>query len=126
MNKTLIITTANGFLVVLLGAFGTHGLENLLSPESLATWNTAVQYHMFHAAALFGTGLLIENHPGIPLLSRSAILFLIGIVLFSGSLYLLALTGFSILGMITPLGGLAFLGGWGCLFTILLKGLDRA
>ena len=121
MNLALILTAVNGFLVVLLGAFGAHGLENMLGPERLETWNTSVQYHMFHTLALFGLGLLGLNYPENVLLKRCASLFLAGIVIFSGSLYVLALTGLSWLGMITPLGGLAFLGAWICLLIALFK-----
>ena len=86
MNLVLRVTAVNGFLVVLLGAFGAHGLENMVGPERLETWNTGVQYHMFHTLALFGVGLLSLNDPGKALLVRSAKLFLAGIVIFSGSL----------------------------------------
>jgi len=115
-NRVLVLTACNGFLVVLLGAFGAHGLEAMLSPERLETWQTAVQYHMFHTLALFGTGLLINSGSVPRIFYGSAQLFLAGILLFSGSLYVLALTGISWLGMITPAGGLAFLGGWGLMF----------
>ena len=121
MNFALILTAINGFLVVLLGAFGAHGLENILSPERLETWHTGVQYHMFHTLALFGTGLLCLMFPGNVLLERSAKLFMAGIVIFSGSLYLLAISGVSKLGMITPIGGVAFLGGRACLLISFLK-----
>ena len=95
MNLALILTAVNGFLVVLLGAFGAHGLENMLGPVRLETWNTGVQYHMFHTLALFGLGLLCLNYPENALLERCVKLFLTGIVIFSGSLYELALTGLS-------------------------------
>jgi len=121
MNLVLRVTAVNGFLVVLLGAFGAHGLENMVGPERLETWNTGVQYHMFHTLALFGVGLLSLNDPGKALLVRSAKLFLAGIVIFSGSLYLFTISGVSILGMITPMGGVAFLAGWICLFIALLN-----
>jgi uncharacterized membrane protein YgdD (TMEM256/DUF423 family) len=125
MNWILLITAINGFLVVMLGAFGAHGLEDILTPAHMATWQTGVQYHMFHTVTLFGTGLLCRAEPENRLVSRSATLFLAGIVLFSGSLYLLAVTGISMLGFITPLGGVAFLGGWGCLGYAVFKGLSR-
>lgn len=112
MNRVLVLAAINGFLVVLLGAFGAHGLEAILSPGGLDTWQTAVQYHMFHTLALLGTGLLIEHGVRTKILYGSAQLFLAGILLFCGSLYLLAVTGIGWLGMITPAGGLAFLGGW--------------
>jgi len=116
MNRVLAIAAANGFLAVMLGAFGAHGLENLISADRLDTWQTGVQYHMFHTLALLGSGLLIELRQPGTIYYGAAQLFLGGIILFSGSLYLLALTGVSWLGMITPAGGLAFLGGWGLLF----------
>jgi len=111
-NRVLMLAAVNGFLVVLLGAFGAHGLESILSPERIETWQTGVQYHMFHTLALLGTGLLIEHGGRTKILYGSAQLFLAGNILFSGSLYLLAVTGTSWLGMITPAGGLAYLGGW--------------
>ena len=116
MKNILTLSALNGFLVVALGAFGAHGLESLLSPERLETWQTGIHYHMFHTLAMFGTGLLNGLTPGSKRLGWVANLFLGGIILFSGSLYLLALTGVSILGMITPLGGLSFLAGWALLF----------
>lgn len=112
MNRVLVIAAVNGFLVVMLGAFGAHGLESFISSQRLDTWQTGVQYHMFHTLALLGTGMLIEHGGRSNILYSSAQLFLAGIILFSGSLYLLAVTGTSWLGMVTPAGGLAFLGGW--------------
>ncbi len=112
MNRVLVIAAVNGFLVVMLGAFGAHGLESFLPSQRLDTWQTGVQYHMFHTLALLGTGMLIEHGGRSNILYSSAQLFLAGIILFSGSLYLLAVTGTSWLGMVTPAGGLAFLGGW--------------
>ncbi len=112
MNRVLVLAAINGFLVVLLGAFGAHGLETFLSPARIETWQTGVQYHMFHTLALLGTGLLIEHGGRAKILYGSAQMFLAGNILFSGSLYLLAVTGTGWLGMITPAGGLAYLGGW--------------
>lgn len=109
------LAAINGFLAVALGAFAAHGLRNSLSAEMLNTFQTAVQYHMYHALALLGVGLLLMHHPGQSLLRYSGWLFLAGIVLFSGSLYLLSLTGTRWLGAITPLGGTAFLLGWALL-----------
>ena len=116
MKITFLITTINGFLVVALGAFGAHGLEGMVSPERLETWNTAVQYQMFHTTALFATALLQLHYPNRKQLMISVWLFLAGILLFSGSLYLLVATDISRLGVITPLGGVAFLAGWAFLF----------
>ncbi len=125
MKYALIITAVNGFLVVMLGAFGAHALEAMLSQQQLETWDTAVQYHMFHTAALFGTALLSQHYSATLLVRRTTNLFLGGIIIFSGSLYALALTGISMLGMITPIGGLMFLGGWACLFYAAVTGEKR-
>ncbi|UVO18384.1 DUF423 domain-containing protein [Stutzerimonas stutzeri] len=103
-----------GLTGVALGAFAAHGLKASLSAEYLAIFQTAVQYQLIHALALFGIALLSLHAPG-RLLQAAAVLFGIGIVLFSGSLYLLTLTGIGKLGIVTPLGGTAFLAGWLCL-----------
>jgi len=112
----LIIASINGFLAVSLGAFAAHGLRERLSPELMNTFQTGVQYHMYHSLALFGIGLLVINYPNATLPRISGYLFLLGIVLFSGSLYLLSVTGIRWLGAITPLGGVALLAAWGTLF----------
>jgi len=104
-----------GALGVLLGAFGAHGLKQRLSAELLALWQTAVQYHLWHALAMLALGLLLLHLPRHPWLRAAAGLFLAGIVLFSGSLYALALGAPRTLGAITPLGGLALIAGWACL-----------
>ncbi len=103
-------------LGVVLGAFGAHVLKTMLSPERLSIWHTAVNYQMWHA---LGLGL-IGSQANSPLLCWSARAMLTGILLFSGSLYLLVLTQIHALGMITPLGGLALIAGW-ILFAIHLK-----
>ncbi len=102
------------FLGVGCGAFGAHGLESKLEPRMLAIWETAARYQMYHALALIGLGLWIKQEPGAlpPSASITGWAFTLGIVLFSGSLYALALSGIKVLGAITPLGGLAFLIGW--------------
>lgn len=113
MSKVIIILAGiNGFLAVSLGAFAAHGLRARLSPELLTTFQTGVQYHMYHALALLGIGVLMINFPATNLLRMSAWLMLAGIVLFSGSLYLLSITGVRWLGAITPLGGVCFLVAW--------------
>lgn len=112
MYKTLLIAALNGLLVVLLGAFGAHALETRIHAELLATWNTSVQYHMFHTLALFGLALLQREQTAQRDLQLTASLFMGGLVLFCGSLYVLALTGARWLGMITPLGGVLFLAAW--------------
>lgn len=111
----LRLAAASGFIVVGLGAFGAHGLRNLLDAARLGTWETAVQYQMLHVTALLAVGLL-SLRGELALLRWSGWSFVLGTLLFSGSLYVLALTGVSWLGMITPLGGVCFLLGWGLLF----------
>ena len=113
MSKLIIILAGiNGFLAVSIGAFAAHTLRDRLSPELLNTFQTGVQYHMYHALGLFGIGLLMLNFPTSNLLRISAYLMIAGIFLFSGSLYLLSITGTRWLGAITPLGGLCFLTAW--------------
>ena len=104
------IGAALGFLGVALGAFGAHALREKLSPASLQIWNTAVLYHLLHAVVLLALGLHARAAGAD--VKTSGALFLAGIVLFSGSLYALALTGIKPLGAVTPVGGLCFLAGW--------------
>ena len=112
VNKTfLLIGALFAFLGVAFGAFGAHGLRNRLSPEMLAVFETAVRYQMYHSLALLLVGLMMAPMGG-PMIRTAGWAFTIGIVLFSGSLYVLALTGASAFGIVTPFGGLAFLVGW--------------
>lgn len=97
---------------VVLGAFGAHALKNTLSPEAKQIYETAVFYHLIHGLALVAAGLFKVMKPEITGTKPAAIFFFVGIVLFSGSLYLLSITGVKKLGMITPLGGLVFILGW--------------
>ena len=99
---------------VAAGAFGAHALRVRLTPEHLATFETAARYQMYHALGLMAIGWAITRWPG-PLPVWAGWLFVVGTVLFSGSLYLLALTGVRWWGAVTPLGGVAFLTGWVCL-----------
>lgn len=117
----LFMAGINGFIAVALGAFAAHGLKNSLSPELLVTFQTGVQYHMYHTLALLGIGILTFLFPSQSLLKVAGYLFLLGILLFSGSLYVLALSGIRWLGAITPLGGVAFLGGWTLLAWSMLR-----
>jgi len=110
----LMLAAFFGFTGVALGAFAAHGLKNRLSAEYLAIFHTGVTYQLVHALALLAVALLATQIPG-RLATWAGASFAIGILLFSGSLYLLALTGFSKLGIVTPFGGLAFLAGWLCL-----------
>ena len=112
MNRTfLLVGSIAGFLGVAFGAFGAHGLRGRLSPEMLAVFETGVRYQMYHALAILIVAAAMARLDGW-LLNAAGWAFTAGIVLFSGSLYLLALTGITTLGAITPIGGLAFLAGW--------------
>ena len=108
----LILGSVNAALVVLLGAFGAHALKARLSAEMLAVYQTGVHYHLFHALGLLAVGLAALQIPDSTYLRWSGWLMLAGIVLFSGSLYLLSVGGLRWLGMITPFGGVAFIVAW--------------
>ena len=110
----LLFGAVFGFLGVAFGAFGAHALRARLSPDMLAVFETGVRYQMYHALALLLVAAIIPRLGGW-LVVAAGWLFTAGIVLFSGSLYLLALTGVTVLGAVTPVGGLAFLAGWACL-----------
>jgi uncharacterized membrane protein YgdD (TMEM256/DUF423 family) len=107
----IAIAAASGFVVVALGAFGAHGLHEVLDARGRDLWQKAVLYQMVHTLALLGIGLLQAQRPAWPL-QLSGIAFAVGIVIFSGTLYAMALGAPRWLGAITPLGGTAFLVGW--------------
>lgn len=111
MKLFIILGALNGFIAVALGAFGAHGLEGKIPDKYLETWQTAVQYQMFHALGLLVLGLLAGKIDS-PLINWSGWLMLIGIILFSGSLFVLSVTQIKVLGAITPLGGVSFLVAW--------------
>lgn len=102
-------------LAVALGAFGAHGLKDVLSAQAKQTYQTGVLYHLVHGLGLLALGWVSSQRVSEGLINAAGWAFIIGIVLFSGSLYALSLTGIKKLGMITPLGGGAFLVGWLCL-----------
>ncbi|WP_296272350.1 DUF423 domain-containing protein [Pseudomonas sp. UBA6323] len=110
----LLLSAFAGFTGVALGAFAAHGLKHRLTPEYLAVFQTGTHYQLIHALTLFGVGLLALYMPG-RLVNLAGGAFAVGILLFSGSLYLLTLSGIGKLGIITPFGGVAFLIGWLCL-----------
>jgi uncharacterized membrane protein YgdD (TMEM256/DUF423 family) len=115
LERLLYLCAATaGFLGVALGAFAAHGLKATLTPAMLAVFETGVRYQMYHAFALFAAAWALARWPS-RILAVAGGLFVAGIFIFSGSLYLLALTETRWLGAITPLGGLAFLAGWACL-----------
>ncbi len=107
-------------LAVAIGAFGAHGLKSHLSETMLQTWKTGVEYHFYHALGLLLIGVLSVSMP-TNLLNWSAVFLFAGIVLFSGSLYILAITGIKWIGAITPLGGICFIAGWLLFFMNVLK-----
>ncbi len=111
----LFIGAILGFLGVTLGAFGAHGLRSRLSPEMLAVFETAVRYQMYHVFALLVVAVTAGHARRGRLLTIAGWAFVAGIVIFSGSLYALALTGIPTFGAVTPIGGLGFLIGWACL-----------
>ena len=108
----LVLGSINALLVVLIGAFGAHGLKARLTVENMTVFQTAVQYHFYHAVGLMLVGLIAWHIPASPYLRWSGWLMLAGIILFSGSLYALSITSIRWLGMITPLGGTAFIIAW--------------
>jgi uncharacterized membrane protein YgdD (TMEM256/DUF423 family) len=113
----LFITLASlsGMFAVMFGAFGAHALKNSLDEYSLGVFETAVQYQFYHSLALLLVGILALLQPQATMLKSSGWLFFFGIIIFSGSLYVLSLTGVRWLGAITPLGGVAFILAWACL-----------
>jgi uncharacterized membrane protein YgdD (TMEM256/DUF423 family) len=114
MKVLLVLGAINGALAVMLGAFGAHGLRQKVDEGLLQTWATASEYHFFHALALLVTGLLVREFGGSTLITAGWVLFA-GMLVFSGSLYLLVLSGQRWLGAITPLGGTALIVGWALL-----------
>src|SRR5215467_9771044 len=122
MDRTfLLIGSILGFLGVTLGAFGAHALRSRLSPEMLAVFETAVRYQMYHTFAVLIVAAAIGRLGDANLLVLAGWFFVAGILLFSGSLYALALSGVGMLGAITPVGGLLFLIGWACLVLFALR-----
>jgi uncharacterized membrane protein YgdD (TMEM256/DUF423 family) len=100
-----------GGLSVILGAFGAHALTQVFDAAQLAIWETAVRYQMYHALALLGIAVLAQVRPGVWLF-RAAICMLVGVCLFSGSLYVLLFSGIRLIGIITPVGGVCLIAGW--------------
>lgn len=115
--ERLFLTLASlfGGLAVALGAFGAHALRSRLDERMLANFETGVRYHFYHALALVAVAVVIKFWPTSTLANYAGWLFVVGILIFSGSLYLMALTGARWLGAITPIGGVAFIAGWLCL-----------
>lgn len=120
-QRTILITGAVFMaLAVISGAFGAHALKKVLTPEMLAIYHTGVEYQFYHALGLLIIGLT-GFHIKSKYLSWAGLLLTIGIVIFSGSLYVLTLSGIKALGAITPLGGVSFIAGWICLVIALVR-----
>ncbi|HEY2806875.1 MAG TPA: DUF423 domain-containing protein [Gemmatimonadales bacterium] len=121
MDRTFAILGAvSAFLAVAAGAFGAHALRARITPDMLGVFETGARYQMYHALGLFAVAWAVTRWPGT-LTNSAGWLFVLGTVLFSGSLYALALSGVRQLGAVTPLGGLCFLAGWGCLAAAALR-----
>lgn len=113
-RRWIILGALSAAIAVLTGAFAAHGLRGHLDPAGLAIWETASRYQMFHALALVAVGIASQWLRG-RILNAAGVCFVLGSLLFCGSLYALVLTGVRGLGAITPLGGVAFIAGWLCL-----------
>ena len=114
-KNVLLVAAVLGFLGVAFGAFGAHGLRGRLSPEMLAVFEIGVRYQMYHVVALLAVSAAIAHFGRARLLVVAGWSFLAGVIIFSGSLYALALTGTGLFGAITPIGGVGLLIGWACL-----------
>ncbi|MFH5883245.1 DUF423 domain-containing protein [Halalkalibaculum sp. DA3122] len=122
MSKLFLsIGAINAALAVMLGAFGAHGLKERLTVDMLDIFETAVQYHFYHALGLLAVGLLAIHYPESGSLKWAGWLMLAGIVIFSGSLYILSVSGIRWLGAITPLGGISFIAAWVLLLIAVAK-----
>ena len=123
MKSSIITGAIHGFLAVALGAFGAHALEDILDDYSTGIWDTAVQYQMFHAAALVLVGILMSKSlfGEVKQLKIAKNCFNAGIIFFAGSLFVLALTGIKWLGAVTPIGGVLFLTGWAMVIVATVK-----
>jgi len=127
MERTfMLLASINGFVAVALGAFGAHGLKGMMASlddgaQRLAWWETASRYHLAHALALGLVAVLGARLPGVPAVQFSGWAMQAGVVLFSGSLYAMTLSGVRVLGAVTPLGGLCLLAGWAALGVAALK-----
>jgi len=118
----LALGSVNAALAVMLGAFGAHGLKSRLTTEMLEIYQTGVDYHFYHALGLLAVGLIAYHLPDSTWIKWSGWLMLAGIIIFSGSLYVLSISGIRWLGAITPIGGLSFIIAWIFLTIAVLKG----
>ncbi|MCY0865312.1 MAG: DUF423 domain-containing protein [Sulfobacillus sp.] len=123
MVSLLFVAAVLGFLGVGLGAFGAHGLRAKITPESLAVYQTGVQYHLIHTVAMVLAALLTDRLAATNWVLLAGWFFFGGIIVFSGSLYILAISGQRRWGAVTPIGGLLFLAGWALLAIAALSGI---
>ena len=125
-SRSLILAGAIfGLLGVVLGAIGVHALRDTLDAKALATFQTGVRFQMYHALALLAVGLLADRWES-GLVKLSGILFIAGVVLFSGSLYILAVTGIGVFGAVAPLGGMSLIAAWASLVTGAIRQRDSS
>jgi len=115
----------SGLMAVIIGAFGAHGLKDRVAEDLLVIYQTGVQYHFYHTFALLAVSLLLLRYPQVGLLNWRGGFFIIGTMIFSGSLYVMALTGFRWLGAITPIGGVVLIIGWLMLVAAACKGVGE-
>jgi uncharacterized membrane protein YgdD (TMEM256/DUF423 family) len=121
MKLFLILGSILMALAVAIGAFGAHGLTGKVTEKMLANWQTGAHYHIIHALAIIIIGLTIAKFGNHGLLTTAAWLIFVGIIFFSGSLYIMVLTNVKVLGAITPIGGVAFIAGWICYAVAIAK-----
>lgn len=121
----LVIAAISGLMAVVIGAFGAHGLKGKVAEDLMAIYQTGVQYHFYHTFALLCVSLLLLRYPQLGLLNWSGGFFIAGTLIFSGSLYVMALTGFRWLGAVTPMGGAALIIGWLLLALAAYKGVGE-
>ena len=121
MHTLLLLGSFTMMAAVILGAFGAHALKNKLKPEMLAVYQTGVLYHLVHGLGILIVGLLSDGALSVSLANAAGWSLFVGILLFSGSLYVLSVTGIRRLGAITPLGGLAFIAGWALLAAAIIQ-----
>ena len=119
-NRIIVWAAVFLFLAVAWGAFGAHALKTRLEPDMMQAFQTGVQYHFYHALGLLLVGVVALNNPSRRI-GLSALFLALGIILFSGSLYVMATTGIKGLGIVTPFGGVSFLAGWAMLLAAVLK-----
>ncbi|MBL7000622.1 MAG: DUF423 domain-containing protein [Gammaproteobacteria bacterium] len=124
MNSRVFLTSGLSLMIVavLLGAFGAHALKAMLNEQQIQLWKTASDYHFYHALGLILLGLWSHKKMMTRLELAAGICLLLGVLIFSGSLYLLAISGISKLGMLTPFGGLLFIAGWSLWLVSVLRG----